>query len=104
MILTVFRSRLNPNLKPAQLQELMQMDGSMSALAKTMPGYISHKAFAATDGERVVIVEFESEPAQLAFARHPAHLEAIQMGRQGGVLLEYCVQVCNVQREMGTPG
>ncbi len=36
----------------------------MSALARTMPGYISHKCFLAEDGERVTIVEFESEVAQ----------------------------------------
>ncbi len=33
----------------------------MSALAKAMPGYISHKGFVAEDGERVTIVEFESD-------------------------------------------
>jgi heme-degrading monooxygenase HmoA len=98
MMLTVFRSRMKSDLKPEQLKELMQMDSRMGALARTIPGYVSHKAFGAQDGERVVIVEFESEQAQLVFARHPEHLEAIKMGKN--VLLEYSVQVCSLQREM----
>ncbi|MES2069069.1 MAG: antibiotic biosynthesis monooxygenase [Pseudomonadota bacterium] len=101
MILTVFRSRLKSDLKPEQLQKFMQMFGRMSALAPTMPGYISHKGFGSEDGERVVIVEFETEEAQLAFASHPAHQEAIELGVQHA-FLDYSVQICNVQR-VATP-
>ena len=46
MIVTVFRSRL----KPEAQQEYMQWAARMSELAKTMPGYISHKGFVAEDG------------------------------------------------------
>lgn len=99
MMLTVFRSRLKSDLKPEQLQQLLQMDERIGALARTIPGYISHKGFGAADGERVVIIDFESEQAQLVFARHPEHLAAIKMGRE--VFHEYSVQVCSVLREMG---
>ena len=51
MVVTVFRSRV----KPESQQEYAQWAGRMSALAKTMPGYISHKGFVAEDGERVTI-------------------------------------------------
>ena len=33
----------------------------MSELARTVPGYISHKSFYAEDGERCTIVEFAHE-------------------------------------------
>mgnify|MGYP003350083918 FL=1 len=57
MIVTVFRSRLKPGVQ----DEYGPMAARMSALAKSMPGYISHKGFVAEDGERVTIVEFENE-------------------------------------------
>ena len=54
MIVTVFRSRLNSGAQG----EYGPMARQMSELARTIPGYISHKGFAAEDGERVTIVEF----------------------------------------------
>ena len=56
MIVTVFRSRLNPGAQ----DEYGPMAQRMSELARAIPGYISHKGFVAEDGERVTIVEFES--------------------------------------------
>jgi hypothetical protein len=55
MIVTVFRSRLNPGVR----DEYGQMARRMSELVKSFSGYISHKGFVAEDGERVTIVEFE---------------------------------------------
>ena len=57
MIVTVFRSRLRPGARG----EYVALVDRMVELAKTMPGYISHKGFFAEDGERVTIVEFEHE-------------------------------------------
>src|SRR5690606_1178765 len=54
MIVTVFRSRL----KPEGRDEYMALAPRMAELARTMPGYLSHKSFVADDGERVTIVEF----------------------------------------------
>jgi heme-degrading monooxygenase HmoA len=51
-------------------------------LARKMLGYVSHKDFIAEDGERVTIVEFESEDAQLAWTTHIDHLEAQRKGRK----------------------
>lgn len=78
MVVTVFRSRL----KPEAAQEYAQWASRMSALAQAMPGYISHKGFVAEDGERVTIVEFESDEAQRAWSIHPQHLEAKKRGRE----------------------
>ena len=54
MIVTVFRSRLKPGLR----DEYVALANRMNELARTMPGYISHKDFYADDGERVAVVEF----------------------------------------------
>ena len=75
----------------------------MSELAGQMPGYISHKGFVAEDGERVTIVEFESEQAHRAWRLHPEHLQAQKKGR-ADFYSEYRIQVCSVQRESSFPG
>ena len=98
MVLTVFRSRV----KPEAQEEYMQWAGRMSELAKEMPGYISHKGFVAQDGEKVTIVEFESEEAQRAWSLLPEHVEAKKKGRKV-FYLEYRVQVCSVLRETAYP-
>jgi heme-degrading monooxygenase HmoA len=96
MVLTVFRNRL----RPENVGEYQAWIQRMSALAKTMPGYISHKAFTAEDGERVTIVEFESEEAQRGWATHLEHIDAQRKGRSD-FYSEYRLQVCNVVRDTG---
>ena len=98
MIVTVFRSRVKPEVQ----QEYMQWASRMSALAKEMPGYISHKGFVAEDGEKVTIVEFESVEAQRAWSLHPEHVDAKKKGRKD-FYVEYRVQVCEVLRDTGLP-
>lgn len=94
MIVTVFRSRLKPEGRDAY----MELAPRMSELARQMPGYRSHKSFVADDGERVTIVEFESEEAQQAWSRHAEHVQAKKQGRST-FYSEYSIQVCTVLRE-----
>ena len=94
MIVTVFRSRLNPDAQ----EEYKQWASRMSTLAASVPGYIAHKGFVADDGERVTIVEFESEEAMRAWATHPEHVAAKAKGRRV-FFSEFRVQVCNVVRD-----
>lgn len=94
MIVTVFRSRL----KPEAAAEYKEWAARMSALAVTMPGYISHKGFTAEDGERVTIVEFENEESQKAWSRHPDHIQAKIKGKKE-FYQEYRVQVCTLLRD-----
>jgi len=61
MIITVFRSRLMPEVR----EEYVALVDRMVELARTIPGYISHKGFFADDAERVTIVEFEHEEGLL---------------------------------------
>ena len=94
MIVTVFRARLLPGVR----DEYVALVNRMSELAATMPGYISHKGFFADDGERVTVVEFESEEGMRAWRTHPEHVQAQRKGRQI-YYSEYHIQVCEVLRE-----
>ena len=94
MIVTVFRSRL----KAENAAEYYETAKRMSEIARTMPGYISHKGFTAEDGERVTIVEFKDEESQRAWATELRHVEAKKRGR-AAFYAEYKLQVCEVKRE-----
>ena len=98
MIVTVFRTRLNSGVDA----EYSLVAERMSALARTMPGYISHKTFTAEDGERVTLVEFESMEGQSAWRRNGEHTEAMRMGRET-FYSELKIQVCEVLRKGESP-
>ncbi len=91
MIVTVFRSRLNSGAQ----EEYGPMAKHMSELARTIPGYISHKGFVAEDGERVTIVEFETEEALRVWRTHPEHVKAKRHGIES-FFSTYKIQICNV--------
>ena len=94
MLITVFRSRLKPGLR----DEYAAAVDRMSELARTMPGYISHKSFYAEDGERCTIVEFAHEEGLRTWRTNPEHLVAQKMAQQN-YYTEYGVQVCTLDRE-----
>jgi heme-degrading monooxygenase HmoA len=93
MIVTVFRSRLNPDAQ----EEYGPMAKQMSELAQGISGYISHNGFVADDGERVTIVEFETEEALRAWQIHPEHGKAKRRGIES-FFSDYKFQICNVIR------
>ncbi len=93
MIVTVFRSRL----KPEAYEEYMQWATRMGELARTMPGYVSHKVFIAQDGERATIVEFDTEEHQRVWATNTEHVAAKQKGRKD-FYSEYSLQICEELR------
>jgi len=94
MIITVFRSRL----RPEAVDEYTPMLRRMTELAARMPGFVSHKTFVAEDGERVTLVEFESDTATKAWGSHPEHIEAQRAGRRT-FYSEYSIAVCEVLRQ-----
>lgn len=94
MVLTVFRSRLREEARADYMAQAQRM----SELARTMPGYRSHKVFTAEDGERVTIVEFEDEAGQRQWATNVEHVAAKKLGRES-FYSEYSLQVCTVVRE-----
>ena len=94
MIVTIFRSRINSDID-AEYDHLVK---STSELVETAVGFKSHKMFIAADGERVTIVEFESEEAQRSWAISAEHVEARRAGR-ARLYSEYKIQICDVVRE-----
>jgi len=94
MIVTVFRSRLRPGIR----DEYVALAERMNELARTMPGYISHKGFFADDGERVTVVEFEHEEGMRAWRTNPEHRAAQKLAREK-YYSEYHIQVCTVDRQ-----
>jgi heme-degrading monooxygenase HmoA len=94
MVVVVFRSRL----KPDAAEEYGQWAARIGELARTMPGYVSHKGFTAPDGERVTIVEFQSEEHLRAWAANPDHVQAKRRGREA-FYSEYRVQICAVSKQ-----
>jgi heme-degrading monooxygenase HmoA len=93
MIVTIFRSRLRGEYS----NEYAGWAKRMHDLATDMPGFVGIKTFTADDGERVSIVEFESEETHLAWRNHLAHREAQRLGRER-FYSEFRIQVCAVER------
>jgi len=98
VVIVIFRSRLNLDLQA----EYLDWAKRMSELAQIIPGHISHKGFVAQDGERVTIVEFETEEAMQVWAMHPDHVAAKKKGRNS-FFSEYNVKICTIQRESVFP-
>ena len=74
-MVTVFRSRLR-----ADASAYAEDAAAISALARTMPGYVEHKAFTAADGERVTVVTFADRASHNAWRDHPEHRAAMRRG------------------------
>lgn len=94
MILVAFRSRLRPEATEAYAAMAQQI----GPLAMAVPGYVSHKAYTAADGERVTLVEYESEEAVQLWARDRQHATAKKAGH-AEFFSWYRVQICQVLRE-----
>lgn len=96
MIITIFRSRLRPEHEA----EYHRIADRMRELVQSMPGFVSIKTFTAPDGERVSVVEFDSETTHNAWREHPAHREAQRLGRER-FYSEYRIQVGRVEKDYG---
>lgn len=97
MIVTIFRSRLSSEHAAAY----QEMAACMRTLAEGMPGFISFKTFSAEDGERVSVIEFESEECLRAWRDHPEHQKAQELGRTE-FYTEFQIQVCSIIRQYGS--
>lgn len=98
MVLVIFRNRLKPGVE----SEIESLGGRMYALAEAMPGFVSYREYAATDGESVAIVEFESHEALAAWREHPEH-KAAQKAGQDRFFSEYRITVCDPVRDYSFP-
>jgi len=98
MVITIFRSRLRLEHR----EKYERWEKRIHDLAVNMPGFISIKTFTADDGERVSIVEFDSEETMLAWRNQPDHKQAQELGRQL-FYSEYHIQVCQPIRDYSFP-
>jgi len=95
MMVVVFRARRTPEGDGEEYRHWLLR---MSELARNMPGYRSHKAYMAEDGERLTLFEWESAETLRAWATHPEHVPVQQLGRRK-FYTEYHLQVCELVRE-----
>jgi heme-degrading monooxygenase HmoA len=86
-VVTVFRSRLRPDAAG-----YADDAAAVAALARTIPGYVEHKAFTAGDGERVTLVTFADRASHGAWRDHPEHRAAMHRGIES-YYEEYSIQV-----------
>ena len=89
----VFRSRLRPGVEA----EYGAHADQMYELARTMPGMLSARDYAADDGERVSIIEFDSAENLRRWREHPDHVRAQDRGRLEWYSF-YSIQICIVER------
>ena len=99
MVVALFRSRLRSD----QNEEYREVAARMLKLAQAMPGFIDFKAFAADDGERISVVEFESLGTLEAWRDHAEHLIAQRAGRDR-FYSEYRLQVLETIRDYAFDG
>ncbi len=76
-------------------EEHDRLYNQMHALVQQCPGYISHKLFAADDGETVVIAEFTDVDAVETWGEQADHKIAQAAGKER-VYRSYDVAVCEV--------
>lgn len=94
MTLIVFRNRMAPDAP----ESYGARAGEIYGYAVKMPGFRSIKEFVAEDGERLALIEFESEAQSRAWRDHAEHRKAQQEGRDL-YYGEYSLQICEVVRE-----
>jgi heme-degrading monooxygenase HmoA len=98
MVVIIFRFRVRPEAQ----DEYARWAARVGELARQTPGCISCKDFAAGDGERVTIAEFDSEQALRAWSEHRNYAEAMSKARASS-FLEYRLLVCRVQLRSAFP-
>jgi heme-degrading monooxygenase HmoA len=96
MIVGILRTRLKPEFE----EEYRAAAQHVVPIARTIPGYLSHKSFVADDGERLMVVEYETTDALKAWARHPDHVAAKRVGLK--VFSSYRIQVCELLTQRGS--
>ena len=89
-VVTVFRSRRRTDTAEAYLR----LAGEIEAHARSTPGFVDFKTFAAEDGERVSLVTFASSEAHRTWRDDPRHRQAQRQGREE-FYEDYSIQVSN---------
>ena len=94
MVIAIFRARIRPSVR----EEYYERAEVMAQIARSMPGFVSYKAYSAPDGERVSIHEWETADQLRAWRLHPQHVAMQQIGRER-FYEEYTLYVMDSPRE-----
>lgn len=78
MVIIVFRSRLTAEAG----EDYQALDAELERLVLDQPGYVTHKAYRAGDGERLTLVWFKDQESLRTWKMQPRHLEAQRRGRE----------------------
>jgi len=70
-IVSILRTRLREGVTAEYLPVAIEM----MELARSIPGFVEAKSFAAEDGERVLIVTFADRASHNLWRDHPRHRE-----------------------------
>jgi heme-degrading monooxygenase HmoA len=97
MIVAVFRIRMKPE---ADVKDYWARVSKLVPLAQAIPGFVSVSNYSSEDGERLAIVEFETEEALAQWQQNPEHLIAQELGRTT-FYSDLKVQICRTIREYG---
>jgi heme-degrading monooxygenase HmoA len=90
-VLTVFRNRLVDDA----IEDYQALSPVILELARSMPGFVDAKTFAAADGERVTVVTFADRASHDAWRDHPDHRAAQRRGI-AEFYAQYSIQVADV--------
>jgi heme-degrading monooxygenase HmoA len=85
----VFRSRLRDGVDAAYATHA----DHIAELAQRAPGFVAAKDFAADDGERVALIEWDGAGALAQWRGQPEHVAAQHAGRER-YYAEYQLQIC----------
>lgn len=92
-VVTVFRSRLNPDT----LATYGELAAEIDDVARQQPGFVDRKTFTADDGERVTVVTFADQASHDAWRAHTGHRDAQAQGR-ASLYDAYLIQVGTCHR------
>ena len=94
MFLVVFRNRKRTGHDDAAYCADAE---HMEQLARSQPGYLSFKSYAADDGEVIALSEWEDEAAARAWGDHPEHA-AVQARGRAEYYADYTLFACSSPR------
>jgi heme-degrading monooxygenase HmoA len=77
MVVTVLRAGFQPERAASYAEVAVRM----RTLTEGTPGLVSFRTFRADEGERVSIIDFESEEALQSGREHPEHRKARELER-----------------------
>jgi len=93
VVVVVFRSRLDESAR-AGYEPVAER---MLELASQSPGFVSFRAYASDDGERLALAEFATSDDAAAWGANAEHLVAQRLGRER-FYTEFHLQVAEVLR------